>query len=235
MKTIELIHGRVHLALHELREGDGTPILLLHALAGSAADWASVQLAWSGPIFALDLSGHGLSGRVRGGGYTTELWLADADIALAHLGDDALLIGAGVSAYIAAELAGARANRIRGALLLPGAGLAGAEEDCLYLAQPLPASHESGALREAPLLDEAVRFADLQVRPSWYIQPLAQRARCVVLSEDKTERPAWWTALHGLPTVHVDTGGRLATGLTLLGYRTGLERQLEAVHSVQAG
>jgi hypothetical protein len=74
-----------------------------------------------------------------------------------------------------------------------------------------------------------------RVRPSWYLSPLAQRARCLVLSESSAERPSWWSALHGLANVHVDAGGRLATGLTLLAYRTGLERQLEAMHSVRAG
>jgi pimeloyl-ACP methyl ester carboxylesterase len=237
MTTIELIHGRVHLALHELRKGEGTAILLLHALGGSAADWANVQLAWSGPIYALDLSGHGYSGHARGGGYTAEVWLADADLALAQLGDDAVVIGAGVSAYVAVELAGARPDSVRGALLLPGAGLfgGGEEPDFAQLAMPLTASQETGALRPLPLLDHAVLFTDLLVRPSWYLQALVPRARCLVLSEDSAERPLWWRALHRQPNVHVDAGGSLASGLTLLAYRAGLERQLEAMHTVQAG
>lgn len=237
MTIIDLIHARVHLALHLLRDGEGTPILLLHALGGSAADWSDVHLAWSGPIYALDLCGHGYSGHLRGGAYNPEIWVADADVALAYFGDEALLIGAGVSAYAAALLAGARPDGVRGALLLPGAGLEAAGDqpsDWSRFPAPLTASTEPGALRAQPQLDEGVKFAELLLHPSWYARPIAEHARCLVLSEDNAPRPSWWCALHGLPNVHVDAGGSLASGLTLLAYRTGLPRQLEAMH-VRAG
>jgi len=85
---------------------------------------------WPGPIWALDFTGHGESTIPRGGGYTAELLLGDADAALAALVDDTdetaiTIVGRGLGAYIALQLAGARASQVRGAILVDGPGLAG--------------------------------------------------------------------------------------------------------------
>ena len=121
--TAQLQHGRVALHLEELRAGEGTPLLLLHALGGSHRDWLSepALAAWPGPVWALDFSGHGRSGRVLGGSYTAELLVADADHALFHL-EHACLAGVGLGAYVAGLLAGARPDAVPAALLLPGPG-----------------------------------------------------------------------------------------------------------------
>ena len=65
-----------------------------------------------------------------GGGYTAELLLADADAALGALtGDDpdraVTVLGRGLGAYIALQLAGSRPALVRGAILADGPGLAG--------------------------------------------------------------------------------------------------------------
>ena len=49
--TRRIAHGDVALALRERRVGAGEPLLLLHALAGSSADWglavdAGVERCW---------------------------------------------------------------------------------------------------------------------------------------------------------------------------------------------
>ena len=67
--------------LHELSGGTGEALLCLHELGGRADDWRDRTAAWSGPVFALDFSGHGQSSWLRGGGYTPELLAADADAA----------------------------------------------------------------------------------------------------------------------------------------------------------
>lgn len=120
-----LQHIRIKLALHTLRPGAGLPLLLLHGLGEHAPAALPAEFAaWPGPVHALDFTGHGASEVPRGGGYTCELLMADADTALAHL-KTATLAGRGLGAYIALLLAGARPEAVRGAILLDGPGLAG--------------------------------------------------------------------------------------------------------------
>lgn len=122
---IRLTHNHVQLALHELRAGDGRPLLLLHGLGERSPREVPAELAsWSGSIHALDFTGHGDSTVPCCGGYTAELLMADADIALAHLGPSTVL-GRGLGAYVALLLAGARPDLVRGAILDDGPGLAG--------------------------------------------------------------------------------------------------------------
>lgn len=123
-----LTHNKVRLALHGLRPAtaSGTrPLLLLHGLGERSIEtvpaWAT---SWPGAVHALDFTGHGSSTIPRGGGYSAELLLADADAALAELGE-VTVVGRGIGAYIALLLAGARPTLVRGALLCDGPGLAG--------------------------------------------------------------------------------------------------------------
>ena len=123
--TKMLSHNRIDLALHLLRDAPGRALLLLHGL-GEQSPSATPDFAvrWPGPIYALDFSGHGASTVPRGGGYTAEILLADADAALAEVGE-ATVVGRGLGAYIALQLAGARAEFVHGAVLCDGPGLAG--------------------------------------------------------------------------------------------------------------
>ena len=125
MTLTMLRHNKIDLALHRLRVGDGRALLLLHGLGESSPalvpQWAS---GWPGPVAALDFTGHGASTVPLGGGYTAEVMLADADVALAELGS-ATLVGRGLGAYVALMLAGARPQHVRGAVLCDGPGLAG--------------------------------------------------------------------------------------------------------------
>jgi len=124
-QTIRLRHGRVELALHELRTGDGRPLLLLHGLGErTPTDVPQPLDGWPGPIFGLDFTGHGQSTVPVGGGYTAEILMADADQALAELGE-ATVIGRGLGAYVGLLLAGARPAHVRGTILADGPGLAG--------------------------------------------------------------------------------------------------------------
>ena len=127
-------HGRIELALHELRPGatpsssaseGARPLLLLHGLGErsveSPPEWAE---GWPGAIWGLDFTGHGASTVPIGGGYSAELLMGDADAALAELGP-ATLVGRGLGAYVALLIAGARPTLVRGAVLTDGPGLAG--------------------------------------------------------------------------------------------------------------
>ena len=124
MTTQVLTHNRVSLALHQVRAGEGRPLLLLHRLGESAAAVSRLEVGWRGPVWALDFSGHGESTVPVGGGYSCEILMADVDVALRHLGE-ATLVGRGLGAYVALLIAGARPSLVRGAVLLDGPGLAG--------------------------------------------------------------------------------------------------------------
>ena len=128
-----LRHGKIDLALHHLRDSSSRsrPLLILHGLGETSPmtvpTWAE---PWPGSIAALDFTGHGESTIPRGGGYTAELLLGDADAALAALVDEGndntiTVAGRGLGAYIALQLAGARASQVHGAVLDDGPGLAG--------------------------------------------------------------------------------------------------------------
>jgi pimeloyl-ACP methyl ester carboxylesterase len=120
-----LRHGRIDLALHRLRPGEGRPLLLLHGLGERSPDEVPVAAeAWPGPICALDFTGHGQSTAPKSGGYTSEILMGDVDAALAALGE-ATLVGRGLGAYVALLVAGARPTLVRGAVLADGPGLAG--------------------------------------------------------------------------------------------------------------
>ena len=124
--AIMLRHNKVDLALHHLRDGAGThPLLLLHGLGERSSKTVPPQaVAWPGPIWALDFTGHGDSSIPLGGGYTAEVLMGDADAALEHLGPCTVL-GRGLGAYVALLLAGARWDLVRGTVLADGPGLFG--------------------------------------------------------------------------------------------------------------
>ena len=209
---ISLRHGRVSLGLHPLGERTGPALLCLHAVGGSARDFREAAQLWSGPVFALDFSGHGDSEPLRGGGYFPENLAGDADAALARIGP-ALLVGAGIGAYVALLLAGARPDAVPGALLLPGAGLEGGGF------APDPATNTLARWTDfgAPLpgCDPAVRRLERDIRPPDYAEAFARAARRLLLADGAFPQPPWWKAVCSSPSV-TPVPGDLASGLARL-------------------
>jgi pimeloyl-ACP methyl ester carboxylesterase len=200
MTTTRLVHNRVELALHELCGGAGRPLLLLHGL-GERTPAATPPMAaeWPGPVIGLDFTGHGASELPAGGGYTCEVLMADADIALEHLGP-ATVIGRGLGAYIALLIAGARPTLVRGALLCDGPGLAGGSTGPVSASIPMATGtgdrpdgwaliELSGDVRPP---DYAATFARLATQLSGLDRPLAVCARW---------RPPWLEAVASEPGV----------------------------------
>ena len=195
MTVLRLRHSRVELALHALRDGPGRPLLLLHGLGERTPASLPTELAvWPGPIFGLDFTGHGQSTIPRGGGYTCEVLMGDADTALRHL-KQATVVGRGLGAYVALLLAGARPADVRGAILRDGLGLAGGGPTPGTPSIPFP-NPGAGGTPDPFALAELSR----DVRPPDYATAFLRQANelsgleCPV-SVCCAERPDWLAAV----------------------------------------
>ena len=199
--TVEMLtHNRIGLALHTLRNVAGRPLLLLHGLGErSPSDVPAVVEAWPGAVYALDFTGHGASTMPVGGGYTAEILMADADAAVERLGETTV-VGRGLGAYIALLIAGARADRVMGAVLADGPGVSGGPS--VPTSQPVfsldavdtpPDPYALAELgRDLRPPDYATAFARLALQGSGLDRPITVVARF---------RPAWLEAVAVEPGV----------------------------------
>lgn len=205
MSITMLTHNRIRLALHELRPGEGRPLLLLHGLGERSPDSVPADVdGWTGPITALDFTGHGESTMPAGGGYTAEILMCDVDIAVAHLGS-ATIVGRGMGAYIALLIAGARPDRVRGVVLHDGPGLSGGPSNAtsqgVFSLPAVGTPPDPYALvemgRDLRPPDYATAFVRLALHRSELVSPITVTASI---------RPAWLRAVadeHGVD--HADT------------------------------
>ena len=200
-----LTHNRVQLALHELRADTGRrnapALLVLHGLGERAPATLPAYLdAWPGAVHALDFTGHGGSTIPRGGGYTAEILMADADTALGALGA-ATVLGRGLGAYVALLIAGARPDVVRGAILADGPGVSGGSSGpgsphVPYVDPAAPAPPDPFALaelsRDIRPPDYASTFARLATATSPVDPPIVVAA---------VNRPEWLAAVVAEPGV----------------------------------
>jgi pimeloyl-ACP methyl ester carboxylesterase len=206
--VVSLRHGKVTLALHALRpDVPGRALLLLHGRGLRAPSAVPARVAtWPGPIWALDFTGHGASTVPRGGGYTVELLMADADAALAQLGS-VTLVGHGLGAYVALLLAGARPREVRGAILCDGPGMAGGGARPVTPTVVRPAE-PLGTVPDPFALLELAR----DIRPPDYATSFVRQA-CQLSELDRPisvcaiERPEWLAAVVQEPGVAATTFG----------------------------
>lgn len=104
------------------------PVLLIHGIADSALTWAFVLrgVAGVGPVYALDLPGHGLSGHPPERRYATiaEQTAVVRAFIREEIGRPAILVGNSMGGWIAARLALQAPELARGIVLLdPGGAL----------------------------------------------------------------------------------------------------------------
>ncbi len=215
-----LTHAKVRLALHTLRDAAGPRLLVLHELGGASPQALPAELAaWPGAVYALDFTGHGASTLPRGGGYTSETLMADADAALAALGPCAL-VGYGLGAYVALLLAGARPREMRGAILCDGAGLAGGGA-APGASRVLVLADESGAPEPKPPDPFALLELGSEVRPPDYAAVFARQAGSgsglpAAIHVCARERPPWLEAVlmqPGASEVALDEALRSCAGV----------------------
>lgn len=209
-----LIHAKVRLVLHQLQDRPGPHLLLLHGLGQCAPRETPKDVtSWPGSIFALDFTGHGGSTVPRGGGYTAELLMGDGDAALEKVGA-ATLLGRGLGGYVAAMLAGARPQQVRGAIICDGPGLAGGGSAPGRLTGPvIVSSRVSGADLAAGRATPdpfAVQELARDLRPPDYALTFARQALAgSEISQPITvcanERPEWLDALVGSPAAAVSS------------------------------
>lgn len=210
-----LEHGKIRLALHELRPASGSPatanhsgngpeahpLLVLHGLGqASPATPPEYSADWPGSVFALDFTGHGASTVPVGGGYTSEILMADADTALDAIGA-ATVVGCGLGAYIALLTAGGRPSQVRGVALCDGPGLFGGSPGPVSAVirtpdpgktsppDPFALSELAGDIRPP---DYAVTYAHQALGSSGIENPVAICAR---------SRPDWLSAVVSEPGV----------------------------------
>jgi pimeloyl-ACP methyl ester carboxylesterase len=128
-----------------------------------------------------------------GGGYSAETMLADADIALAHLGE-ATIAGRGLGAYVALMIAGARPLLVRGAVLSDGPGLwggaTGPTSTSFHSVDPPYDAPDPNALidlsRDLRPPDYASLFVHMAMEHSGLTEPIAVAA---------VVRPPWLAAV----------------------------------------
>ncbi|WP_421117899.1 alpha/beta fold hydrolase [Aquihabitans daechungensis] len=206
--TTLLTHVKVQLALHELRPGTGRPLLLLHGLGEQTPQQApSSTDRWPGPVFGLDLTGHGGSSRAPGGGYTAEILMADVDAVLAHLGP-VTIVGRGLGAYVALLIAGARPELVIGAVLCDGPGLSGGGPAPQSPSVVAPAADALAAATTASGRPDPFALVELarDVRPDDYATTYARQALQfsrldTPLAIAAVVRPPWLEAVAAEPGV----------------------------------
>jgi pimeloyl-ACP methyl ester carboxylesterase len=111
--------------LHLYTGGDGPPVVLLHGLGGSAANWVQVfpGLVDAHRVIAIDLPGHGGSPALPRGTGVEGFAAAVADALDAEGVGPALVAGHSFGGHVAVRLALQRPDLVTGLLLVAAAGL----------------------------------------------------------------------------------------------------------------
>ena len=207
-------HGKVDLALHLLRDGTGRPLLLLHGLGEQSPEKVPADVeSWSGPVHALDFTGHGQSSMTVGGGYTPEILMADVDAVLEHLGP-ATVLGRGLGAYVALLIAGSRPADVLGAILCDGPGMLGAgplpgTAVIVHVDADAPSPPDPFAMGELAHDVRPPDYATSFVRQATHLSPLAEPISVCAIG-----RPPWLEAVAAEPGVR-DTS--IASALAMYG------------------
>ncbi|KTR05698.1 hypothetical protein NS365_09855 [Aureimonas ureilytica] len=118
-----VVNGETPLHVVTLREGEGTPLVLLHGFGSESASWRPLLAEFTGPnpVLGLDLAGHGGSvGRVADG---FDALVSGVEETLRALGlASCHLVGHSLGGAVASAVAAGLAIDVRSLLLLAPAG-----------------------------------------------------------------------------------------------------------------
>jgi pyruvate dehydrogenase E2 component (dihydrolipoamide acetyltransferase) len=118
----------------KIGEGGGTPVVLIHGFGGDLNGWMfnQAELAAGRTVWALDLPGHGESGKTLDSGSLDELAQSVLDFLDAQGIERAHLVGHSLGGAVAMTVAGKAPPRVASLALISSAGL-GDEIDGAYL------------------------------------------------------------------------------------------------------
>jgi pimeloyl-ACP methyl ester carboxylesterase len=163
--------------------GTGEPVVLLHGLGGAAANWVELlpELAERRRVLALDLPGHGGSGRLSSNATMSDFAAVVAAVIEAEDAAPAIVAGHSFGGLVALRLAYRRPELVRGLLLAAPAGIGSSTR----AAQALVAA--AGLLRPgrwvAPFRHryaERVWYRRALFRPWFVSDPVSLSARATV-------------------------------------------------------
>ena len=147
--------------------GEGPPIVFVHGMAMSTAEWEPQATALAGEFttVAYDVRGHGRTGGSDRGTYDVELYASDLDALLTGLGvEKPVLCGLSMGGCIAQVYAATRPENVSGLVLAD-----------TFSAGPLPLKGRLlfANLRLFGLLDRVVRYTTLNRLQTWIGNRLA--------------------------------------------------------------
>jgi pimeloyl-ACP methyl ester carboxylesterase len=117
--SVSLVRDGVSLSCRDFG-GEGTPVILLHGLAGHSEEWRETAswLTGSARVWALDARGHGLSTR-RPPATSHQARVDDVEFVLERLQlDHVVLVGQSLGGVTALSLAARHPQRVRGLVLV---------------------------------------------------------------------------------------------------------------------
>ena len=119
------VTGANGVELHTLEwSREGVPMVFIHGFANDARVWDDIApvVAPHYRVIAIDMRGHGDSGRAPDGRYDTEVLCDDLDCVLEGLGIDRLvLVGHSLGGRVSMRFAGRHADRLAGLVLVDSA------------------------------------------------------------------------------------------------------------------
>lgn len=157
--------------------GSGSPVLLLHGLAGHSEEWAETA-AWLSEeyrVFAMDLRGHGYSER-RPGDVSVHALVEDAVAATHVIGPPVILVGQSLGGVIALVVTAERPDLVSGLVMIEASPAAMDESAAAELATrvgeqlrswpvPFSSGEEAVTYFGGPSLSATAWASGLEVRP----------------------------------------------------------------------